>query len=113
MMTAMGQGETQVSPYQMALITAAIANGGYLMKPYLIDSVTNYKGTIVSETTPEEYTELMTLAEASQLKAYMALWNSVGFERAGLLCGRKDRNGRIQYGIIRPDPFLVCRIYKY
>ena len=37
MMTAMGQGETQVSPYHMALITSAIANGGKLMKPYLVD----------------------------------------------------------------------------
>lgn len=48
MMTAMGQGKTQVSPYQMALITSAIANGGTLMRPYLVDSVTNYTGTIIS-----------------------------------------------------------------
>ena len=32
MMTAMGQGDTQVSPYHMALITSAVANGGKLMK---------------------------------------------------------------------------------
>ncbi len=31
---------TQVSPYHMALITSAIANGGKLMKPYLVDKVT-------------------------------------------------------------------------
>ena len=37
-MTAMGQGKTQVSPYQMALITSAIANGGTLMRPYLGNS---------------------------------------------------------------------------
>ena len=71
MMTAMGQGKTQVSPYQMALITSAIANGGTLMRPYLVDSVTNYTGTIISETTPEKYKDLMTSAEASQLKTYM------------------------------------------
>ena len=47
MMTAMGQGQTQVSPYHMALITSAIANGGTLMEPYLVDSVTNYKGVII------------------------------------------------------------------
>ena len=58
MMTAMGQGKTQVSPYHMALITSAIANGGTLMKPYLIDSVAKYK-------------DLMTAAEAAQLKDYM------------------------------------------
>ena len=32
MMTAIGQGETQVSPYHMAMIVSAIANGGILMK---------------------------------------------------------------------------------
>ena len=39
MMTAMGQGNTLVSPYHMALITQAIANGGTLMEPYLVDTV--------------------------------------------------------------------------
>ena len=47
MMTAMGQGETQVSPYHMALITSAIANGGKLMKPYLVDKVTNASGAVM------------------------------------------------------------------
>ena len=105
MMTAMGQGETQVSPYQMALITAAIANGGYLMKPYLIDSVTNYKGTIVSETTPEEYTELMTLAEASQLKAYMA--EVVNYGTASVLSGQAysaaGKTGTAEYSMESSD----------
>ncbi|MGN1266846.1 MAG: peptidoglycan D,D-transpeptidase FtsI family protein [Dorea sp.] len=71
MVTAMGQGTTQVSPYHMALITSAIANGGVLMKPYLIDSVTNYTGSIIDQNKPEEYKELMTSDEAAQLKDYM------------------------------------------
>ncbi len=45
MMTAMGQGNTTVSPYHMALIAEAIANGGTIMEPYLVESVTNYTGT--------------------------------------------------------------------
>lgn len=72
MMTAIGQGKTQVSPYHMALITSAIANGGTLMKPYLVDSVTNYKGAVISSTKPEKYAELMTAKEASMLKDYMS-----------------------------------------
>lgn len=71
MMTAMGQGKTQVSPYHMALITSAVANGGILMKPYLVDSVTNYTGAVVKKNKPEKYDELMTSQEAAQLKAYM------------------------------------------
>ena len=44
MMTAMGQGNTLVSPYHMALITAAVANGGILMEPYLVEKVTSHAG---------------------------------------------------------------------
>lgn len=86
MMTAMGQGETQVSPYHMALITAAIANDGMLMKPYLIDKVTNYSGTTVKETEPEEYRQLMTKEEASQLKEYMK--SVVDYGTASVLSGQ-------------------------
>lgn len=87
MMTSMGQGQTQVSPYHMALITSAIANDGKLMKPYLIDSVTNYTGTIIDKNAPEEYGELMSLEEAAALKDYMK--SVVEYGTASILSGRE------------------------
>ena len=78
MMTAMGQGKTQVSPYHMALITSAIANGGTLMKPYLVDSVTNNAGNVIEKTKPEKYKDLMTSKEAAQLKDYMTAVTDYG-----------------------------------
>lgn len=86
MMTAIGQGETQVSPYHMALITAAIANDGKLMKPYLIDRVTNYSGATVKENEPEEYKQLMSAQEAAQLKEYMT--SVVEYGTASVLSGQ-------------------------
>lgn len=71
MMTAIGQGKTQVSPYHMALISAAIANGGTLMEPYLVDEIVNYTGITVTKNLPKKYADLMTSDEASQLKQYM------------------------------------------
>ncbi len=71
MMTAMGQGETLVSPYHMALITAAVANGGTLMEPYLVEKVTNANGAEIRKNVPKSYKRLMTSDEASQLKDYM------------------------------------------
>lgn len=71
MMTAIGQGETQVSPYHMALISAAIANGGILMEPYLVDQIVSYTGTVVEKNMPQKYAKLMTSEEAAQLKEYM------------------------------------------
>lgn len=37
--TAIGQGQTQITPLLSAMITAAIANGGTMIKPYLVDRV--------------------------------------------------------------------------
>lgn len=71
MMTAMGQGQTQVSPYHMTLVSAAIANGGTLMKPYLVERIENYTGTTIRKNMPEKYATLMSSQEASKLKEYM------------------------------------------
>ena len=71
MVTAIGQGKTQVSPYHVTLISSAIANGGILMKPYLVDRVENYTGRIVKKNMPKKYGQLMTSSEAAKLKAYM------------------------------------------
>lgn len=64
MQTAIGQGNTLVSPMHMALITSAIANGGELMKPYLIDSIVSTDGDTVKTTDPESYKRLMSTSEA-------------------------------------------------
>ena len=71
MMTAIGQGKTQVTPYHMALVTSAIANGGILMKPYLVDEVVSASGQSVDKRMPEKYSVLMNSKEASQLKIFM------------------------------------------
>ncbi len=71
MMTAIGQGKTLVSPYHMTLISAAIANGGTVMKPYLVDQIVNYTGTTVKKYVPNKYASIMTSKEATQLKEYM------------------------------------------
>lgn len=71
MMTAMGQGETLTNPYHMALIVSAIANGGTLMKPYLVDHVINQGGTTVRTTHPKVYETLMTTEESAVLTELM------------------------------------------
>ena len=71
MMTAMGQGKTMVSPYHMALIAEAVANGGTMMEPYLVENVTNYSGTQIRKNVPKSYKKVMTSDEAAQLKEYM------------------------------------------
>lgn len=71
MTTAIGQGDTLVTPLHMALITATVANGGIMMKPYCVDHIETYDGDTVSKTSPAKYKRLMTTEEARILTDYM------------------------------------------
>lgn len=71
MQTAIGQAKTEVTPMHMALLVSAVANGGNLMKPYLIDSVENYTGERVKKYMPSSYGKLLSTEEASLLTEYM------------------------------------------
>tara|TARA_R110000868_G_scaffold380784_1_gene646891 strand:- start:64796 stop:67204 length:2409 start_codon:yes stop_codon:yes gene_type:complete len=48
---ALGAGD--LTPLQLASGYAVFANGGFLVKPYLISKVTNENGTVVQEVTPK------------------------------------------------------------
>ena len=85
MTTSIGQGDTLVTPLHMALITNAVANGGVMMRPYLVERVENVEGVEVRETKPSQYKRVMTAEESRVLTGYMqsvveggtaaALWN--------------------------------------
>ncbi len=70
--TAMGQGDTTVSPLHMCMLVSAIANNGTLMEPYLTDKMVSADGDIVSQVDPVEYGQIITENEADLLQGYMA-----------------------------------------
>lgn len=51
--TAMGQGRTMITPLENAMITSAIANGGEMMKPYLVDRLETENGRTVTQYEPK------------------------------------------------------------
>ena len=69
--TSIGQGRTQASPMHIAMITAAAANGGVLMEPYLIQKTESAAGETIREFSPREYGALMTEEEAQALTEMM------------------------------------------
>ncbi|MDD3253204.1 MAG: penicillin-binding transpeptidase domain-containing protein [Lachnospiraceae bacterium] len=71
--TSIGQGSTQMTPLHSCLVASAIANGGVLMKPYLIDHVETVAGEEIKKFLPESYGPLMNATEASQLSELMRL----------------------------------------
>ncbi len=69
--TSIGQGKTTVSPLHNAMIAAAVANDGVMMKPYVLDQVETADGTVVQNFGDAEYQRVMTAEEASILQRYM------------------------------------------
>ncbi len=49
MQLSIGQGKTLMTPLHMHMITAAIANDGLMMKPYLVSAVSNGAGKTLTE----------------------------------------------------------------
>ena len=76
--TSMGQGKTEMTPLHNALLTAAIANGRTLMKPYLLDRVVSAGEEEVKKFMPEAWGSLMTAQEAADLTELMEAVVTVG-----------------------------------
>jgi penicillin-binding protein A len=68
---AFGQERLQVTPLQMAMITATVANRGVLMKPYVVQRVVAPSGKTIARHKPQVYARVMTPQTASELNAMM------------------------------------------
>jgi penicillin-binding protein A len=66
-----GQGGLLVTPLQMAMVAAAVANGGTLMKPYMVAKVVDQDGRTVKSTTPSVYTQVMKPSTAQAVSQMM------------------------------------------
>lgn len=69
--TSIGQGKTQITPMQLNMITAAIANGGELMNPVFVDKVQNANGKVLEKNSPSVYRRLMSKTEAEAMSTLM------------------------------------------
>lgn len=67
---AFGQNES-ITPIQMATAVAAIANGGYLVTPYVVDSVSDKDGNIISQTETNIRRQVISEEVSRQLLAMM------------------------------------------
>jgi cell division protein FtsI (penicillin-binding protein 3) len=63
--------EVGVTPLQMAVAVAAIANGGVSMRPYIVDTVTNSSGAVVRSRAPEARGRVVSEATAAALVSAM------------------------------------------
>ena len=86
-LSAIGQYEVTVTPLQMAMVSAAIANGGVQMQPYLVSSVRSSDLTVVSETEPDELRRPISSVTAAALRDMMVGVVADGTGRAAQIPG--------------------------
>lgn len=70
-MSAIGQYNVMASPLQMAVVAAAIANGGQVMKPYFVSQVIGADLNTVSKYTPTSLGQAIGASTAGELQQMM------------------------------------------
>jgi peptidoglycan glycosyltransferase len=85
--TAIGQYTLEVTPLQMAMVAAAIANGGTVMRPSLVDRVVGPGGRTIATTRPESDGRATTPVIAAELRTMMGNVVKDGTGTAAALAG--------------------------
>ncbi len=71
MQTSIGQGKTLMTPLHLNMITAAIANNGEMLTPYLVERVESVDGRVIKTYKSKSNGQIMTEEEASILQELM------------------------------------------
>ncbi|MCL3860784.1 penicillin-binding protein 2 [Actinotalea sp. K2] len=86
-LSAIGQYEVRVTPLQMAMVSAAVANGGVQMKPYLVQTVRSADLSVVTQTSPEELGRPLSSVNATVLRDMMVQVVADGTGRSAQISG--------------------------
>src|SRR5262249_35917748 len=65
--SAIGQQDVQATPLTMAMVAAAVADGGTIMTPHVLGHVTNSQNQVVSTYQPKPWLQATSPATAGQL----------------------------------------------
>lgn len=105
MQAAIGQGKDSMSPLHLNMITAAIANQGIIMKPYLVDRVVTDEEAVVEQFSPASYQTIMTADEAEMLKSLMTevVLSGTAKKLSGQNYTAAGKTGSAEYNNVKGD----------
>ncbi|MFC0599524.1 penicillin-binding transpeptidase domain-containing protein [Streptomyces palmae] len=100
-LSSIGQFNTAATPLQMAMVAAAVANHGTLMRPYLVDRLTDANGTTIDHTRPVVLRRPIHSRTAEILQRLMVGVVSHGTGRQAALPGAVvgAKTGTAQHGV--------------
>ncbi|MEV0775796.1 penicillin-binding transpeptidase domain-containing protein [Streptomyces sp. NPDC050433] len=100
-LSSIGQFDTTATPLQMAMVSAAVANGGDLKYPYLVERRLAADGDVVSRTGGHSYQRAMSPSTAYRLRQLMAEVVDTGTGRGAGIDGATvgGKTGTAQHGV--------------
>ena len=109
---AFGQERLIVTPLQMALVAAGVANDGVVMEPRLVQRITAPDGDVIERFGPEEWKTAIEPSTAAELTAMMTLVVESGTGTAAQIPGVSvaGKTGTAETGVGRPQQHVVHRV---
>ncbi|MHB8895465.1 MAG: peptidoglycan D,D-transpeptidase FtsI family protein [Candidatus Geothermincolia bacterium] len=105
-----GQGQDLATPLEMAMVASTVANGGVLMKPYLVDEVKDYNNKIIQQFGPKAMRRVVDQKTAQTLTEIMIRVVSDGTGTAAQIDGvdvaGKTGTAEVENG--EPHAWFIC-----
>ncbi|MEW2544876.1 penicillin-binding transpeptidase domain-containing protein [Streptomyces sp. NPDC047002] len=100
-LSSIGQFDTTATPLQMAMVSAAVADGGVLRYPRLVDRTTTADGRLVAHEPDRTYARVMSPATAAELRRMMVDVVRSGTGGRAALAGATvgGKTGTAQHGV--------------
>jgi peptidoglycan glycosyltransferase len=108
---AFGQERLVVTPLQMALVMAGVANGGVVMRPQLVERIVAPDGDVVERFDAQKWKEAIKPSTAAELTAMMVRVVESGTGTAAQIPGVPvaGKTGTAETGILgRNNTWFVC-----
>jgi len=80
-MRGFGQNEVQMTPLHMAMAASAVANGGVMMQPYVIEAELDHSGRVMKRTTPQVWHRPLSPGSAALMTELMVAVSVEGTAR--------------------------------
>ncbi|GAB3198313.1 penicillin-binding transpeptidase domain-containing protein [Nocardioides hungaricus] len=102
-----GQFEVSATPLQMAMVAAGLANGGTVMKPYLVDEEQSANLDVLDKTEPQELSRAVSPTTASEVTKLMVATVNEGTASPARIDGISvaGKTGTAQSGIPDVPPY--------